>query len=854
MDKKEAASKRVHEKRKAEGTSAGAVAAAGVEPPSPCEGHGTAAKRKVKTAMRRLLTFVGTRDDSRQLESSASQNPLAKASISTSKTNEGPPSTDDQRGDADIPRHSFKQVLLSKVPTMFGGSGLWDTAAARVTPSCVESPSAKNPQGFDSVCGGSQDGLAPAKRPATAFHGSYGAAHCWPTRISTVSPAPRCSQDGDLPSAEDVVIEDVEMEDLSDAIGESLSQQVPLTDFKGTYVVSDTNIFLSNLDLLKKIVLPDTGNEDMVLCVPWMAIQELDNIKTKKKGPLSSSAVAAIKFIYQALSSKNPRLRGQTVAEARQKDDALPKGCELNDDHFLHWCLEFKKQGSKVLLISNDRNLRNKAMINSIDTLSADELEKKLFPPAAKSNRRRTPLPKSSTKQQKRSSLSLQSSEHRLGAKQEQSDAAKETSAASDTPTYVVPPRAPGRDAVSTEVREILRRSLDLVLKSELESAFGSIWLRVVDFKPPWTEETALQCILRHWIALTGTAFKSSLKPVISSLLSKLSSNFGSSENVKIAQLATQLCSELQLHYPQLAGDVARLKELSELEQAPVSTPTRPDGQTGLLPSLTCSRALSTTSRLMMPSDYKPPMNDVPRAKGEERKDVAAKRPQSSGISVPFRVTPGRHNVVERLPLRRPKEALQQQLEQPQQNNLPPNPPVPETTTPLTLFQESWAALNDYWHRTGHKSTKPTTDYRLVTDTNGTLCSKIPVAHRHEFPFNMRAEFKADRAFICETYGIVVRVLDYMNAVVRELGASRDRMVDLAEALIEALTKLLEKLRHEGIPKEKTWEVKLEEMVNFLVDESNKDLLIVGKRQIAGLHDSLGQCLIHVTSPTKPLR
>ncbi|KAH7984019.1 hypothetical protein HPB52_016193 [Rhipicephalus sanguineus] len=400
MDKKEAASKRVHEKRKAEGTSAGAVAAAGVEPPSPCEGHGTAAKRKVKTAMRRLLTFVGTRDDSRQLESSASQNPLAKASISTSKTNEGPPSTDDQRGDADIPRHSFKQVLLSKVPTMFGGSGLWDTAAARVTPSCVESPSAKNPQGFDSVCGGSQDGLAPAKRPATAFHGSYGAAHCWPTRISTgrpssflVSPAPRCSQDGDLPSAEDVVIEDVEMEDLSDAIGESLSQQVPLTDFKGTYVVSDTNIFLSNLDLLKKIVLPDTGPAGF---------------------ELSSSAVAAIKFIYQALSSKNPRLRGQTVAEARQKDDALPKGCELNDDHFLHWCLEFKKQGSKVLLISNDRNLRNKAMINSIDTLSADELEKKLFPPAAKSNRRRTPLPKSSTKQQKRSSLSLQSSEHRL--------------------------------------------------------------------------------------------------------------------------------------------------------------------------------------------------------------------------------------------------------------------------------------------------------------------------------------------------------------------------------------------------------------------------------------------------------
>uniref|UniRef100_A0A131Z287 Transcriptional protein swt1 n=1 Tax=Rhipicephalus appendiculatus TaxID=34631 RepID=A0A131Z287_RHIAP len=227
----------------------------------------------------------------------------------------------------------------------------------------------------------------------------------------------------------------------------------------------------------------------------------------------------------------------------------------------------------------------------------------------------------------------------------------------------------------------------------------------------------------------------------------------------------------------------------------------------------------------MMPSDYKPPVTDVPRTKGEEQKDGATKQPQNSGISVPFRVVPGRFNIVERLPLRQPKEALQQQLEQPEQKNLPLNPPVPETT-PLMLFQESWAVLNDYC---------------------GTLCSKMPVTHRHEFPFNVRAAFKADRAFICDTYGIVVRVLDYMNAVVRELGTTRDRMVDLAEALIMALTKLLETLRHENIPKEKTWQVKLDEMVDFLVDPSNKNLLIVGKRQIAGLHDSLAQCLLHVT-------
>ncbi|KAL1443789.1 hypothetical protein MTO96_030176 [Rhipicephalus appendiculatus] len=217
------ASKGEHEK--AEGTSAAATGKA-VEPP--CE------ERKVKTATRRRSTFV----------------------CDTSKAIKG----SDKRGDAD--------KRLCKMPALFEGDTV--TSSSRVEPPCT-----KKPRGCFSavVCDGSRE----AKRPATtAFH-----CHFAPARSSSsllVSPVPRCSQDGAPPSAEDV-----EMEDLSDAIGESLSQQVPLSDFKGTYVVSDTNIFLGNLDLLKKIVLPDTGNEDMVLCVPWMAIQELDNMKTKRK-------------------------------------------------------------------------------------------------------------------------------------------------------------------------------------------------------------------------------------------------------------------------------------------------------------------------------------------------------------------------------------------------------------------------------------------------------------------------------------------------------------------------------------------------------------------------------------------
>lgn len=322
------------------------------------------------------------------------------------------------------------------------------------------------------------------------------------------------------------------MEDLSEVIDENLQNQVPLADHKGTFVITDTNIFLHNLDLVKRLTALDSGPPDVKVCLPWVALQELDRIKNRKKGPTTRSAVAAIAFINKALVSKNPKFRGQTIDEARSKEDVVPKGFNNDDDHLIHCCLVVGKTGNRVVLLTNDVNLRNKALVNDIPSLSAADAEAVL--------------------------------DRDWGSTQAQPGC----STATEPATACVPSAMPvlqGTSAVIAEVRAILRTNLSMVLQKELQSAFGVLWPWVAVFKPPWTEITAMQCILRHWIALTATAFEKPMKKVMEDLLPLLrKEHLGLSCPTTVVSLALELCSQLQVHYQSLAHDVERLKELQQ--------------------------------------------------------------------------------------------------------------------------------------------------------------------------------------------------------------------------------------------------------------------------------------------------
>ncbi|XP_075740034.1 uncharacterized protein LOC142761703 isoform X2 [Rhipicephalus microplus] len=241
----------------------------------------------------------------------------------------------------------------------------------------------------------------------------------------------------------------------------------------------------------------------------------------------------------------------------------------------------------------------------------------------------------------------------------------------------------------------------------------------------------------------------------------------------------------------------------------------------------------NTTSSLTMPSYRKPPTNNDSSIGGEEQKAEASEGPQRSGISGLLHPVPGCHSFGECHPLQQPKQdvPLNPPLRRPRED-LSLNPLlVLGTTTPLMLFQDAFAVLNDFC---------------------GNLCTKIPSGHRHMYPYYKRAVCNSED--LLATFETVVRVADYMAVVEKMFDCSRDDMVDLAEALIVALMKILEKLRHEAIPKEKTWRVDLSDMVDFLVDPNSRDHLTVAQQQIRDMCDTIAVTLTSANPPSMTRR
>lgn len=62
---------------------------------------------------------------------------------------------------------------------------------------------------------------------------------------------------------------------------------------------------------------------------------------------------------------------GQSALEKSQKK-IIP--VESGDDEILNCCLQFHEFTNKIILLSNDRNLRNKAFVNHIEAFSRDML------------------------------------------------------------------------------------------------------------------------------------------------------------------------------------------------------------------------------------------------------------------------------------------------------------------------------------------------------------------------------------------------------------------------------------------------------------------------------------------------
>ncbi|KAM4548424.1 transcriptional protein SWT1 isoform 2-T2 [Odontesthes bonariensis] len=276
-------------------------------------------------------------------------------------------------------------------------------------------------------------------------------------------------------------------------------------------VVLDTNILLSHLDYVKKIISHGLGALGFpVVLIPWVVLQELDSLKRGRglSGSVAHLATPAISYIYNALKNREPHLWGQSMQQAAESSNGLT--AENNDDRVLQCCLQYQNMYPECALIlcTNDKNLCSKALLSGVRALCNSDLQAEVEKSrhglhVLQNNPART-LPHASP--------------------QISSPVLSRTS----TPA---PPHSPAKTCLSegvlekddkgisggdddetkqklsrclSELEDCLLEVLSDVLEVEMKAAYEDLWLEIVIIKPPWTLQDVLQCLKKHWIAVFG--------------------------------------------------------------------------------------------------------------------------------------------------------------------------------------------------------------------------------------------------------------------------------------------------------------------------------------------------------------
>ncbi|XP_055950148.1 transcriptional protein SWT1-like [Argiope bruennichi] len=179
--------------------------------------------------------------------------------------------------------------------------------------------------------------------------------------------------------------DDIEMLDMSS------SDLVRIDDmfgfaFQGSlmerhFIVVDTNIFISELSYIKEMKdTPVNGCGPPHFIIPWVVFQELDSlkkngarpkagvskdIKIRKTYDVMKSSGEAIRYLNTLLKAKHPRFHFQHPDEAKNCRKDFSRN---NDDQLLECCLKLQERmpKEKVILLTNDKNLANKAMVCDI--------------------------------------------------------------------------------------------------------------------------------------------------------------------------------------------------------------------------------------------------------------------------------------------------------------------------------------------------------------------------------------------------------------------------------------------------------------------------------------------------------
>ncbi|XP_009996149.1 PREDICTED: transcriptional protein SWT1 [Chaetura pelagica] len=259
-------------------------------------------------------------------------------------------------------------------------------------------------------------------------------------------------------------------------------------------VVIDTNIMISHLEFvisLKAEDIPGVGR--LALIIPWVVLQELDNLKKGKMlQHVRDKAIPAVQFIYKCLKNQDPKLWGQSMQLACQKMYGL--SYENNDDRVLQCCLQYQSlfPQSVVILCTDDKNLCNKAIVSNIKAFCKADLVIAL--------------------------QNLNVNKHQKCVEMQPSKCDTELEKAeggSAAPTQQFPNILP-------DLEKNLGEALSCILETEMKIAFGNLWMEILYLKPPWTLANLLKCYRKHWMAVFGCIVPRNLLSAVDCLYNHL--------------------------------------------------------------------------------------------------------------------------------------------------------------------------------------------------------------------------------------------------------------------------------------------------------------------------------------------
>ncbi|XP_030566348.1 transcriptional protein SWT1-like [Drosophila novamexicana] len=137
-------------------------------------------------------------------------------------------------------------------------------------------------------------------------------------------------------------------------------QQTSKYQLDHMYFVLDTNVLMDSLKLLEDVAnLRLVGTSGSMLYVPYIVIKELDVLKCRQT--TSFAARRAIEYLNDKFDDREKIEAQSALEDAQQLIDI-----DSADDNIINCCLQLKAELQHMMLLTNDNNLRLKAVASSI--------------------------------------------------------------------------------------------------------------------------------------------------------------------------------------------------------------------------------------------------------------------------------------------------------------------------------------------------------------------------------------------------------------------------------------------------------------------------------------------------------